>query len=340
MPSLEEIIEEISKKAKMPEEDVKNLIEDKQLELSGLVSAEGAAYIVGRELGVNLLKEAKRQLKIKNVVSGMKSVDVTGKIIRIFEPREFERNGEKSSVVNVVLGDETGTVRFSLWGSECEIVKNLKEGQVIRIRSGYTKEDNLGNPEMRLGKTGKIEVLTDFEIKLPKSDDVKQKFDMIKSKKISSFREGEYEETRASIVQIFKKNPFFETCPLCEGRIEKSGDSWVCKEHGKVEPKYHVVLSGVMDDGSGSIRVVFFREIAEKIFGKNASELRNISMEKADVLSMYEDFDILGKEFIIRGRVKKSEFTGNLELVANEANEVNVKGENEKLLDMAEDLKV
>ena len=56
MYSLKDIIQEISKSSGSSESEVKKKIEEKQLELSGLVSAEGAAYIVGKELGVNLLK--------------------------------------------------------------------------------------------------------------------------------------------------------------------------------------------------------------------------------------------------------------------------------------------
>ena len=67
MPSLEKIILKISEGSKTAPEEIKKLIEEKQDELSGLVSPEGAAYIVGRELGVSLLKETKRELKVKNL---------------------------------------------------------------------------------------------------------------------------------------------------------------------------------------------------------------------------------------------------------------------------------
>ena len=33
-------------------------------------------------------------MKIKNLVSGLRSVDLKAKVIRIFEPREFEKEGK------------------------------------------------------------------------------------------------------------------------------------------------------------------------------------------------------------------------------------------------------
>jgi len=91
MLSLDEIIKEITEKSDKNEEEVKKLIEEKQDELSGLVSPEGAAYIVAKELGVNLLKETDRDLQVKNIVSGMRSVDIDVKILKAYDTRTFNK---------------------------------------------------------------------------------------------------------------------------------------------------------------------------------------------------------------------------------------------------------
>ena len=78
-----ELVGKIAKQSGKPEEEVRKLISDKQTELSGLVSEEGAAYIVGRELGVSLLKDTERQLKVKNLVPGMRSADITVKVAEV-----------------------------------------------------------------------------------------------------------------------------------------------------------------------------------------------------------------------------------------------------------------
>ena len=48
---MNDLIEKISKESGKSVKSVTDLIDEKKEELSGLVSEEGAAYIVGRELG-------------------------------------------------------------------------------------------------------------------------------------------------------------------------------------------------------------------------------------------------------------------------------------------------
>jgi replication factor A1 len=342
MYSLKEITEQIVKVSKLSEEEVKRKIEEKQTELSGLVSLEGAAYIVGKELGVNLLKETKKkELKIKNVVSGMNSVDLAGRVVDVSERRDFEKGGRSGSVVNVVLGDETGTIRLSLWNKEIEIIDKLgiRENGIISVAGCYVKEDNRGSSELRLGKFGRIEKVEGEDMGIPRVEVVQRGFEEAKLKCINDLKENEYSEVRASLVQLFRRNPFFEVCPECEGRIEKSGDVWVCKDHGNVEPKYQMVISGVMDDGSGNMRVVFFRDLAEKVLGEKTEDLKLMASKQADPLSIYENLHVLGREFIIRGRTKKNQFTERTEFIANGVETLDVEKESKNLLERIGEIK-
>lgn len=339
MFSLEDIIKKISEHTGYSKEKINQMIEEKEEELSGLVSKEGAAYIVARELGISLLKETKRQLKIKNLVDGLRSVELIGKVIDISEVREFEKNGGVGSVVNLLLGDETGIIRLSLWNNEIKLIDELgiKPNDVIKITRGYVKLDNRGNLELRLGR-GRIEKI-DEVLDIPDISKLKQEFITPKRKYIKDLQEGDYAEVRAALVQVFKKNPFYEICPECGLRLSQDkNEKWVCKEHGNVKPEYQVVISGFIDDGTGNIRVVFFRELAEKIAKKSVKELREIAEKRADSSVIFEELEALGKEFIIRGRVKKNEITGNLELIANEIEDVNIKKECEELIKELEEL--
>jgi replication factor A1 len=325
MLNLKEMIKEISRKSGLKEDEIKKLIEDKQLELSGLISEEGAAYIVGRELGVNLLKEKKMQLKIKNIVSGMRNVEIVAKVISISKPRIFEKNGKSGSVVNIILADETGRIRLSLWDEETALAEKIKPDDVVFVKSAYAKEDKKVGLELRLGKRGSIKKI-DEEMHI----EVKRDYER---KNISDISDGEYAEIKACLIRIFPRNPFFEVCPKCKSRLERSENKFICKEHKEVEPEYKIFVSGIFDDGTGSIRSVFFKETAEKLFGKITDELRNIALKAMDYSAIYENFDGLGKEYILRGKVKKNEFNGTLEFIVDDICEVDVKKECEILLD-------
>ena len=154
MLSLEELVGEISKKSEQSEDEIKKMIEEKQDELSGLVSEEGAAYIIA-----TLLEEQARNLKVRDVIPGMFSVDLKCKIAKITDIRTFERNGAQGAVQNILLGDETGIIRLSIWNDEIERFQEfgIGEGDTVKLTKMLSKEDNLGNPELRLGKKGKME---------------------------------------------------------------------------------------------------------------------------------------------------------------------------------------
>ncbi|MFH1978744.1 MAG: OB-fold nucleic acid binding domain-containing protein [Candidatus Aenigmatarchaeota archaeon] len=331
MSSVDEIIEKIIKESKNSKEEIKKMIEEKQDELSGLVSEEGAAYIIGRELGISLLKNDTKQLKIKNVVSGIKSIDLLAKIVKVDEPRNFDKKGKKGQVLNVHLADETGTIRLTLWNDEIDLLTKLeiKEEDVIKISGGYVRDDNRGTPNIMLGR-GKVEKVEE-EIEIPEGN-VKQSFDVrspTKKMTISEIKIGDYAETRACLVQLYKRNPFYEVCPTCGTRLLNESEKWVCKEHGVVEPKYNMVLSGVIDDGKGNIRAVFFREQAEKIVGESADELKR---RFKDPLELYENVDVMGKEFIFSGFVKHNDFTESNEIIVNNLEEVDLKKEINEIL--------
>jgi ssDNA-binding replication factor A large subunit len=332
MFSLEEIVEKICEHTGMTQKKVMQLIDEKEDELSGLVSREGAAYIVARELGISLLRESKKQLKIKSLTEGLNSVDIVARVVNISEPRNFDKDGRKGSVANLILGDETGMVRLSLWNEEIEELAELgvKEGDVVKVSRGYVKMDNRGNLDLRIGK-GRMERVEE-EVKLPELKGMERDYGTVRRKTLSEAKDGETIETRACLVQLFRKNPFFEVCSTCGVRMKNRGGKWVCDQHGEVKPDYHVVISGVLDDGYGNIRVVFFRELAEKLFGKTASELRAFAQERVDPLAIYEAFDLLGKDYVIKGRLRKNELTENLEMIANSIEEPDAKREFDLLL--------
>jgi ssDNA-binding replication factor A large subunit len=330
MDGIGKIIETISTEAGKPKEEIEKLIKEKEQELSGLVSEEGAAYIVGRELGVSLLKEGKRQLKIKNLVSGLRSVDTVGRVARLFEPRTFEKDGKKGRVMNLLLGDETGVVRLSLWNEEIDSIEGgIKEDDVLKVSGGFVKMDNRGNPELRVGK-GKMERSKE-KVKVPEKEELKQ-FTVVKRMDIGVLKEGDFAEVRGCMVQLFQRNPFYEVCPECSSRPVKTEEKWECKEHGTITPEFQMVVSGVIDDGTGNIRVVFFRELAERVFGESTKGLRQIAEKETDFTKIFDYFKHMGKEFLVRGRVRLNQFTENLELVVNEIGDVDAKEESEKLL--------
>ncbi len=314
---MKDIIEKISSETGMSEDDIQERIEEKKIELSGLVSDEGAAYIIARELGITIRKV--QRLTIGNIIAGMQNVDAIGKITRLYPIKEFDKDGKKGKVASATIGDETGTIRMSLWNEEVDKLSGFKEGDVVHVR-GFVKEGLFG-PELRIGKYGSVS----------KSDEVIS--DVMKREMryerchIAELAEGQHRQIRSPIVQVFDGNIFYEICPVCKARAKE----WKCPEHGDIQPEYGLIISGIADDGTGSIRIVAFNDAGEKIIGMSKFDAKRLFDIKKKTSAVIEKVP-LGKEFLIDGRVNKNALFDRLEFVVSNISAVDAKKEIEMLI--------
>lgn len=326
---IEELIAKITTASNMTEEEIRNMIEEKQLELSGLISEEGAAYLVAKELGLELRREPER-LNIENVIPGMQNVNVTGKVVRLSPVREFKTEKAEGRVCNVTIADRTGSVRLPLWNDEIERLTGIVVGDIVNIR-GYVKSGYMDQPEIRLGRGGdilKVESDEFADVALPSQTYQRSS----ERSSISDLREGLYRSVRAPMLQVFEGNVFYEICRECKKRIREEQDGFACAEHGIVEPDYGLIISGIIDDGTASMRAVFFNEAAEKLLGMGKAEAKKLFDRKKKleaVLSLVP----LGKEFVLDGKVRHNDIFDRLEFMVNDVKPVDVKKEIEMLLE-------
>jgi replication factor A1 len=92
----EQIVDRISRASGMTVNDIERKVEAKRAKLSGLVSKEGAAQIVAAELGINFEKQ---KVKINELFSGIKRVNTSGKIIRMFPVREYKKENREGKLL-------------------------------------------------------------------------------------------------------------------------------------------------------------------------------------------------------------------------------------------------
>lgn len=326
MVSLEEILNQLERETDVPREELEKKINEKQKELSGLVSPEGAAHLIAKELGVNLLDETRRKLEMKNIVPGMKNVNVIGRIFRISDTINFKRkDGSEGRVANIFLGDTTGYVRMPLWNEQVNLIEdeNIKTGDVIQVINAMARENIFGDVEISLGKYGSIKPIENVE--LPSVKELLNKvFVRTEKASIENATPGDFELT-GTIVHVFKGNFLFDTCSIC-GSALKDGK---CQEHGEVEAKPNLVISCIIDDGTENIRAVTFRSLAEQFCGITANELVNLSAEERYELINEK---LIGKELKFRGRVKKNKLFNRLELIVNSFEELDILEKSKRLI--------
>lgn len=328
---IEDILTEIVRQTKIPKDELMSRINKKQEELSGLVSLEGAAHLVARELGIDLLNEKKRRLEMKNIVSGMKNVSVVGRIFKISDLVEFKRkDGSEGKVVNLFLSDNTDYIRLPLWNDQTKLIEDgsISLGDTIQIVNGLAKENIFGNTEISLGRYGSIKPIEDIE--LPSTEELAKRFlfPSLRRVLIKDISLGRF-EIKANIAHVFRGKFLFDICPFCGGTLENKK----CLEHGEVKPDKALVISCIVDDGTGNIRAVFFREQAEKICKLKANELFKLEQEKRYELIKES---LIGKDLILNGRVRKNKMFDRTELLVSSFKDLSILEESKKLAEEIE----
>ena len=308
----EQIINLILEKSNISKEELEKRVNVKLKDLSDLISKEGAAHIIANELGIKLIS-IPISLKILDVLPGMRLIGLTVKILSIYETREFLRNGKKSRVASILIGDETGTTRLVIWDeTQINNIANMKEGDILKIKGGYCKENN-GFKEIHLGNESQIIINPEGEF----IGNILLKQQLLR-KKISELAENDNVEIIGTIVQLFEPR-FYEVCPECNKKVKLLDGNFRCEKHNIVSPKQVPLINFFFDDSTANIRVVAFRDQATALVEKTEDELRIIknSPEKFDNLKA----EILGKQLLIKGRVTRNEMFNRLEFVANHVQE-------------------
>lgn len=99
--------------------------------------------------------------EIGELTAGMEGVTIVGEVLRVDEPRTFERDdGTEGRVATVVLGDASGAIDVTLWGDATEATDALSVGDVARIEGGSAR-DRDGHVEVHVGGRSIIEPVDD-----------------------------------------------------------------------------------------------------------------------------------------------------------------------------------
>ncbi len=94
-------------------------------------------------------------LKINEIELGMNVESVEGKIIEKSEPRSVNTRYGQRSVADVILEDETGTIKLSLWEQHIDLVN---VGDTVSITGAYVTEFR-NVIQLNIPRSGTIEVM-------------------------------------------------------------------------------------------------------------------------------------------------------------------------------------
>jgi len=111
----------------LKKEEFERRVEEKVAESGDLLDDRTAAMLVVKDLG-------RSHIRIADLPAAPSLACFFAKVLAVEEPREFERpDGAPGIVANVMVGDETGRARLTLWDEKAAGVAEIEAGDVLEI---------------------------------------------------------------------------------------------------------------------------------------------------------------------------------------------------------------
>ncbi len=313
-----EIIAKIAAEKGLSGTEIRRRIDEKLHQLAGLISEDGAAHIVANELGVELIA-TRGDAKIRDLYAGMRAVTVPGRVTRKFDVRHFDKGDRKGKVAAFLLGDETGTVRVTLWNNQADLLETFAEGDIVKVKNAYVKE-NRGFKELHLNQESSLETNPPGVTVGELARETRPARERKQIKELTGDEENV--ELLATVVQVYDPR-FFDVCPECNKRVAAGSQhapqgvagGAQCPTHGVVSPQTNYVLSAFLDDGTGTIRATFWKQQAQRLTGKEDASFLHYQQNPAGFEEVKQE--LLGTIIKVVGRCKKNDTFDRVELTAN-----------------------
>ncbi|PSQ64068.1 MAG: replication factor A [Halobacteriales archaeon SW_8_66_22] len=196
-------------------------------------------------------------------------IDLKAKVVDLWDPRS-------DAVAQVgLLGDETGTIKFTKWSKSD--LPSLSEGEVYDLRNVVTDEYQ-GQFSVKLNRTTTIEQL-DEEMEVG-DDEV---------------------EIEGALVDIQSGSGLIKRCPDEDcTRVLQNGR---CSEHGEVDGEFDLRIKAVIDNGMDVHEVIFDREATEAVTGITLEEAQEMAMDALDTSVVADEMHekVLGRYYRVVG---------------------------------------
>ncbi len=295
-----QLLEQVKAKSGLSEEEVTARITQKQQELHGLLSKEGALHIMANECGISVRDFYKKTVSLAQVVPGMRFSEVEGVVTRIYASKRFEKNGRQGEVGGFLLQDATGSMRIVVWNEQTQLLSQLHEGCHVRLQNARVHTRLDGMHELHVLPTSRLVIQQ--RTTCPKL--------------LAAFQENDSQVSTYGTIVALHDLRYFEQCPICKKRLQKETETWVCQTHGKQQPAYGYLLSFILDDGTATMRILLFGRLVEQLFGLKEHQVQELREQSEPLAALRKQ--VLGKTVMLVGNVRKNTYFSQLEFHATE----------------------
>ncbi len=169
--SKENIVEKLLAKTSRPREEIIKLIEEKKQKFAGLLTDDGAAFMVAKELGVNLSAthyEPQTATKLSGLKNGEGGLTLKVRLMHVFSPKNFEKNGKKGVLCNAIVADDSKEMRLTLWREDVKKLfdEKIERGALVEL-SNVTVSSYNEQAQLSIGFGGTFQKLETDDATFP-----------------------------------------------------------------------------------------------------------------------------------------------------------------------------
>jgi len=249
-------------------------------------------------------------------------IDTIGRIINIYPINSFEgKDGKKRQVLTFEISDGLKSLRCVAWEPWAqEINSNFSKGDIVKLADIQLKE-GLYDIEAYVNWTSTVIKNPKTSKKIPPLDQILAVSKDLTEGKVSELEDGKNYKLEGLIVSINRNNIRYFKCPDCNEKVQIINNEFICERCNKViDPQVNLFGSMDIDDGSGILKIVFFKDLVEKIYDLNKDNFKQEILEeqKLEIFDKLED-KLLGKKIKFTGKAKFNNFSSQIEFLCDSA---------------------
>lgn len=251
------------------EQRLETLVNEYQVPLEEARRSVTSHYLDRAGLERDDLQSDNQEAAIGAIDTPEEWLTITATVVELWEP-------QSDSIGQVgLLGDETGTIKFTAWAKS--ELPALEEGESYRLQNVVTDEYQ-GRFSVKLNRTTTIEHL-DEDIGVSEQT----------------------ESVTGALVDIQSGSGLIKRCPTEDcTRVLQNGR---CSEHGDVDGEFDLRIKAVIDDGTTAHEVIFDRANTESISGIDLETAKDMAMDALDTSVVLEEIseELLGRYYQVEG---------------------------------------
>lgn len=235
-----------------------------------------ARYLPSFETLEEMIYESR---KIDEVDEDDRNTKIIARVLDVQESRSFQRqDGGSGWVGSMDIGDETGSIRLTLWDVE-KIPYSI--GDAIKIQNPNVR---FNNERFELSMGSGSNILKPSSKELTSLPDIEELQDMLYVRKeIETLEEDDSNVRLVGVLRdVFAGKILVPKCPHCNNTLqEDESQEYICDYCGEDidQPKYLLMIPGRLYDDTGDIQITFFNKLAEEL----------LEMKLDEIIELYED---------------------------------------------------